>query len=318
MLQDDTLWDWVFSCFDEKSGGFGGHTGQDGHMLYTLSALQVLALGDRLSDDRLPRERVIQFIVNRQQSSDGSFTGDAWGEVDTRFTYCALQSLALLQAVDRINVDAACAYVMACRNADGSFGCIPGAESHAGQVFTCVGALAIAQRLHLLHDLELNHDHALAVWLSERQVDSGGLNGRPEKQADVCYSWWILSTLSILGKTRWVHGRKLAHFILSCQDDVDGGIADRPDDMADVYHTFFGSAGLSLLGYLHLDKSDDGETGQPINTSAYQRIDPVYALPTSVVQKLNLPGQVIQSEGELLDDRLAHYTILRDHQDEAS
>ena len=35
---------------------------------------------------------------------------------------------------------------------------------------------------------------------AERQCDSGGLNGRPEKQADVCYSWWILSALSILGK----------------------------------------------------------------------------------------------------------------------
>ena len=42
-------------------------------------------------------------------------------------------------------------------------------------------------------------DDALLWWLSERQCDSGGLNGRSEKQADVCYSWWILSSLSILG-----------------------------------------------------------------------------------------------------------------------
>ena len=27
-----------------------------------------------------------------------------------------------------------------CRNFDGGFGSVPGAESHAGQVFTCVGA----------------------------------------------------------------------------------------------------------------------------------------------------------------------------------
>lgn len=40
----------------------------------------------------------------------------------------------------------------------------------------------------------------LGWWLCERQCDSGGLNGRPEKQADVCYSWWILSALKILGK----------------------------------------------------------------------------------------------------------------------
>lgn len=40
----------------------------------------------------------------------------------------------------------------------------------------------------------------LGWWLCERQVDSGGLNGRPEKQADVCYSWWILSSLAIIGR----------------------------------------------------------------------------------------------------------------------
>ena len=29
-------------------------------------------------------------------------------------------------------------------------------------------------------------------WLSERQTKSGGLNGRPEKLPDVCYSWYIV------------------------------------------------------------------------------------------------------------------------------
>lgn len=39
-----------------------------------------------------------------------------------------------------------------CRNFDGGFGCIPGAESHAGQIFTCVGALSIARSLHLVDE----------------------------------------------------------------------------------------------------------------------------------------------------------------------
>jgi geranylgeranyl transferase type-2 subunit beta len=29
----------------------------------------------------------------------------------------------------------------------------------------------------------------LGWWLAERQVKEGGLNGRPEKLPDVCYSW---------------------------------------------------------------------------------------------------------------------------------
>lgn len=71
---------------------------------------------------------------------------------------------------------------------------MPGAESHAGQIFCCIGALSIGKGLKHV-DIDL-----LGWWLSERQCDSGGLNGRPEKQADVCYSWWILSSLDILGR----------------------------------------------------------------------------------------------------------------------
>ncbi|CAN0549608.1 unnamed protein product, partial [Ectocarpus sp. 12 AP-2014] len=128
------------------------------------------------------------------------------------------------------------------------------AESHAGQIFTCVGALSIARSLHLGDDEDDDDDDRgpgslLGWWLCERQCDSGGLNGRPEKQADVCYSWWILSSLKILGKVDWIDGARLKGFILRCQDSEDGGIAERPGNLADIFHTFFGIAGLSLLGY---------------------------------------------------------------------
>ena len=180
-----------------------------------------------------------------------------------------------------------------CRNFDGGFGSVPGAESHAGQIFCCVAALSIARSLHLL-DSDL-----LSWWLAERQCDSGGLNGRPEKQADVCYSWWILSALSILGRTDWINSEKLAAFILRCQDDDDGGIADRPNDMADVFHTFFGIAGLSLLGVLDKIGEEQGKT--------YRLIDPVFALPVDVVTKLGLKAEVVKDSSGELRPWLANY-----------
>ena len=139
-------------------------------------------------------------------------------------------------------------------------------------------------------------DDILTWWLAERQCDSGGLNGRSEKQADVCYSWWILSSLSILGRMDWISQDKLAAFILQCQDPDDGGIADRPEDMPDVFHTFFGVAGLSLLGKL---------------PHTLRQIDPVYALPVDVVQRLDLPGQVIQNKGQVqVEKRLQRYKVV--------
>ena len=77
-------------------------------------------------------------------SADGSFSGDMWGEVDTRFSYCALSGCSILGRLDALNLPAAVAFILACRNFDGGFGCVPGAESHAGQVFCCIGALSIA------------------------------------------------------------------------------------------------------------------------------------------------------------------------------
>ena len=139
-----------------------------------------------------------------------------------------------------------------------------GNESHAGQVFTCVAALDLAGRLDVV-DKDL-----LCWWLCERQTPSGGLNGRPEKLQDVCYSWWCLSALAILGRLHWVDGAALRDFILDCQDEDGGGISDRPDDAVDVYHTFFGVAGLSLMGYEGL-----------------ARIDPTLALPVDIVQRMD-------------------------------
>lgn len=99
-----------------------------------------------------------------------------------------------------------------------------------------MAACAILDRMDIV-------DHpTLAWWLAERQLPNGGLNGRPEKLEDVsryrpwpsffvrcrkrraderliqvCYSWWDLSALSILGKLHWIDRDKLMDFILSSQ-----------------------------------------------------------------------------------------------------
>jgi geranylgeranyl transferase type-2 subunit beta len=110
-----------------------------------------------------------------------------------------------------VDVEKAVQHVHSCANFDGGYGTSPGAESHSGQVFTCVGALTIAGRLDLVNS------EKLGAWLSERQLKNGGLNGRPEKKEDVCYSWWVMSSMAMLGKLHWIDGEKLTKFILQCQ-----------------------------------------------------------------------------------------------------
>jgi geranylgeranyl transferase type-2 subunit beta len=281
LLGDDSLCTtdtvrFVLSCFDPVTGGFGPAPRHDAHLLHTQHAIYILAQCDALGELDLMegggvpslRDQIATYISSLQ-ASDGSFMGDYWGEKDLRYIYCAVAALAVLDRLDWIDIDKTAQYICSMRNVlDGGFGSDYGVESHAGYIFTAVGALSIMGKLHAIQDWD-----TLAWWLCERQCDSGGLNGRPEKLADVCYSWWVLSALWIIGRLDWIDKQKCIQFILRCEDPDTGGIADHPDNVGDVYHTFFGICGLSLLGYF--DPRHDG-------------IDPVFALPKSVMEKIGL------------------------------
>ncbi|XP_036842653.1 geranylgeranyl transferase type-2 subunit beta isoform X1 [Oncorhynchus mykiss] len=260
-MNQQEISDFIKSC-QHDCGGVSASIGHDPHVLYTLSAVQILSLYDNVNV--LDVDKVVEYVRGLQQE-DGSFAGDKWGEIDTRFSFCAVATLALLGRLDAINMDKAVEFVLSCMNFDGGFGCRPGSESHAGQIYCCTGFLSIAGQLH-----QVNAD-LLGWWLCERQLPSGGLNGRPEKLPDVCYSWWVLASLKIIGRIHWIDKSKLRSFILACQDEETGGFADRPGDMVDPFHTLFGVAGLSLLG--------EGQI---------KDVNPVLCMPEDVLERLGL------------------------------
>ncbi|UZJ50732.1 hypothetical protein CBS101457_000052 [Exobasidium rhododendri] len=277
---------YVLSCWDDTQGGFGSHPGHDAQIHVTLSAIQVLFMYDQLHTIDDKRERLIQYILSLQDPSTGAFAGDASRlEYDSRFLYCAVSCLSLLTSMNaglegsssdpleqdplcRLDIEKTVNAVLACQNYDGGFGTGQGAESHASQAFVSVGALSLLNAIERWGS-EGRRRHE--TWLSERQLPNGGLNGRPQKLEDVCYSWWVLSALAMLSKLHWINGAKLGNFILSAQDPDNGGIADRPDNVADIFHTLFGVAGLSLLG---------GKAANDID-----EVDPVYCLPVSTLVK---------------------------------
>lgn len=277
----------VENCQTE-TGGFGGSIGHDSHITSTHYALLILSQiskipcsNDEKNDNNnlnlnsnknnyntIPQSKKINFdkiaeYIKSLQEPEGGFKCDALGETDTRFSYCAVSILILLNKLtpDYINLKKATEYVLSCQNFDGGFGGIPGAESHAAYAFCCIGFLSVTNQLNLI-DRELT-----GQWLANRQTHQGGFNGRPEKLADVCYSWWVLSAMYMLGKSNYIELDLLKKFILECQD-YEGGIADRPGNCPDVFHTFFGLAGLSLMGYENLE-----------------RINATYAIPDEIVKR---------------------------------
>ncbi|KAK1925313.1 terpenoid cyclases/protein prenyltransferase alpha-alpha toroid [Papiliotrema laurentii] len=268
-LDREEMINYVLRCWDDEAGTFGAHPGHDGHILGTLSGIQILVMQDALN--RADTERITKFLLSLV-GPQGQVSGDHFGESDSRFSYILVNALSLLGRLDDLDSlydgkgrQLVLDNILGCMNFDGAFGTEPGAESHGGQVWVCTAALAI------LGELDKVDRDTLGSWLSERQLPNGGLNGRPEKLEDVCYSWWDLASLSIIERIHWINRDKLIEFILSAQDLEGGGIADRKDDWVDVFHTVFGVAGLSLLGYPGL-----------------QDVDPLYCLPAAVTERLGL------------------------------
>lgn len=187
LLNKEDIIEFIKQCQDADSGGISPSVKHDPHMLYTLSAVQILCTYDAVNS--IDVEGVVKYVSSLQQE-DGSFTGwyhinfpnivyilsiisgDKWGEVDTRFSFCAVACLSLLNRMDAINVEKAVDFVHSCMNFDGGFGSRPLSESHAGLIYCCVGFLSITGRLDIIDG------DKLGWWLCERQLPSGGLNGK--------------------------------------------------------------------------------------------------------------------------------------------
>lgn len=135
-LSRQEIIEFVLECQNDD-GGFGGNLNMESHILFTLSAIQVLYILQELST--IDTDRVVKYILSLQLPN-GSFKGDTYGEIDNRFSYAAIQSLRLLGSLDTMNVDNAITFILKCQNPDGGFGAVPGGESHAGQsnIFTII------------------------------------------------------------------------------------------------------------------------------------------------------------------------------------
>ena len=89
-LDSTAIVEFVLSC-QHSCGGFGGNVNHDPHILYTLSAVQILVLFNALH--RLDAERVLWYVSQLQQP-DGSVHGE-WTLVDAGWALSAAQSVQL-------------------------------------------------------------------------------------------------------------------------------------------------------------------------------------------------------------------------------
>jgi geranylgeranyl transferase type-2 subunit beta len=132
---------------DYLLGAFGAHPDHDAHILSTLSAIQILVTHNAMNQMDIARvvkcrshhhpsiNRLTSWLLDilSLQQPSGVFAGDSFGETDTRFLYCAVNALSLLDHLADLDIEKTVSYIRQCKNFDGGFGATIGAESHAAQ-----------------------------------------------------------------------------------------------------------------------------------------------------------------------------------------
>ncbi|RUS83103.1 hypothetical protein EGW08_009135 [Elysia chlorotica] len=209
-------------------------------MTYT-SLASLLILGDDLS--RVHKKAVIQGVKSLQQD-DGSFVSVLEGsEYDMRFVYCACCISHILNDWSGIDVKKAASYIVQSLSYEGAFGQRPYNEAHGGSTFCAVGSLYLMGRLQVaLSESQLT---ALRRWLLRRQ--DTGFTGRPNKDADTCYSFWVGAALEMLGVLDLTDVTFNRSFVLSAQSPITGGFSKYPNHSPDPLHSYLGLAGLAQI-----------------------------------------------------------------------
>ena len=226
-----------------------------GHIAMTYTALACYRIlgGDARRD--FDCEAILRGIKALQRP-DGSFDSSMeGGENDMRFVFCAAAVCHMLGGFDRgMDVDRMSDYVRRSISYEGGIGQGPGLEAHGGSTYCAVASLSLAGRLET--GLDVSQRRRLTRWCVMRLED--GFNGRPNKPADTCYSFWVGATLRLLSPFDDVPGfiGKSSGFVLDTQDGLVGGLSKWKDNSPDPLHTYLGLGGLALSGYPGLAEFD--------------------------------------------------------------
>jgi len=134
-------------------------------------------------------------------------------------------------------------FIKSCRSFDGAISLVPHQEGHGGRTFCGVACLKLMGKMNILQE-EQDWRREMIYWCTSRQVK--GMQGRPNKAEDTCYSYWIGGTLRLLQQDHLLEQEALRDYVLRCQNPRFGGFGKVLGANPDVLHSFYSLAWLSL------------------------------------------------------------------------
>ncbi|KAL2795852.1 terpenoid cyclases/protein prenyltransferase alpha-alpha toroid [Aspergillus keveii] len=91
---------------------------------------------------------------------------------------------------------------------------------------------------------------------SAETLQWAGFNGRCNKYADTCYSFWNTATLDMLGKLPLVDAAGNRQYLLEKTQHLVGGFGKGVGEPPDLLHSYFGMVSLAFQGEQGLDRID--------------------------------------------------------------
>lgn len=222
---------------------------------------------------RIDRQKIIQF-VNSCQIRDGpdkgafrptlDVNGVAFGDADMRTTYMAVGIGRLCNLIDDLDVPSIIGYVTSRVSLSGGLSSSPYCEPHAGFTFCGLATLKLldydfgsanwtSNTLHWLVSRQVNYLNeiysTLPSYPSWNQEDDGAFNGRDNKFADTCYSWWCTASMHLMNSDYLglTNIREATKFLLGrTQNRLLGGFGKSHELRPDPLHSFLALASLAL------------------------------------------------------------------------
>lgn len=262
--------------------------GKDMRYCYLAATIRWILRGDVKEGDEAYVEDIdvaaLVRHIHRSQSYDGGFSESLGHESHAGYAYCAVAALALLdrpinggglsnEATGEQETPSSTHYTQSKILQEG-IGDIPGFISFlVSRPFAYLEAQEKRAEEDEDEDPETANFQMAGLSLSESSSTEEdtkhiGFNGRCNKVADTCYTWWVLGSLSTLGvldqaapssssssssppATTVVDPAALSAartFLLDKTQHAIGGFGKRAGDPPDIYHSSLGLFALATMG----------------------------------------------------------------------
>ncbi|CAK7199340.1 geranylgeranyl transferase type-1 subunit beta [Sporothrix eucalyptigena] len=255
--EDGSFGEYVADVPDPKAPGgrrpvVGG--GADMRYCYIASMIRWMLGGGPHSD--VPDIKVDALVryMHRGQTYDGGFAESSTHESHAGYAFCAIAALEMLS-----------------RPAEGdptSSGDDLFARGIADRpaLLRWLGARTFLYRPEIEEDDDAEWQESIVTEVTPSDICSGspllGFNGRCNKHADSCYTWWTVASLAILERHGYGLGEEDSawpakrRFLLEKMQHHIGGFSKIPGGPPDIYHAYLSLAALASQGESSLKTFD--------------------------------------------------------------